>query len=152
MNVFLSLVKAWASSANMRSNVLQHILAASTLPTCFATLNGLAISLDGYGSFVGTTVNQSLTKQALPVEVDAWLGIDYATQPVGKDRFTPVAFAKSFSGTKNASQYGYTCIQDPATNSYPMDEACLNLNVFRPQGINGTERLPVLVWIHGVST
>ncbi|KAF2446777.1 alpha/beta-hydrolase [Karstenula rhodostoma CBS 690.94] len=133
----------------MRFNVFQHVLAATTLPTCFATSGGLNVSLDDYGSFVGTTVNQTLTQQPLPAEVDAWLGIDYATQPIGKDRFALVTLTKSFSGTKNASQYGYTCVQDPETNAYPMDEACLNLNVYRPQGFNGTEKLPVLVWIHG---
>jgi acetylcholinesterase len=151
MDFFFSLSKAWAISVNMRFNVFQHVLAGFTLSTCFATSAELTVSLDGYGSFVGTTVSQSLTQQPLPAQVDAWLGIDYATQPVGKDRFAPVTFAKSFSGTKNASQYGYTCIQDPETNAYPMDEACLSLNVFRPHGFNGTEKLPVLVWIHGVS-
>lgn len=135
----------------MRINVFQQVFAASALPTCFATANGSTISLKGYGSFVGTTVGQTLTKQPLPVPVDAWLGIDYAVQPVGNNRFAPVTFATPFQGTKDATKYGFACSQDPKSNDYPVDEACLNMNVFRPQGFNGTEKLPVLVFIHGVS-
>ncbi|SPO02610.1 uncharacterized protein DNG_05283 [Cephalotrichum gorgonifer] len=41
------------------------------------------VTLQGYGSFCGTEINSTLSGEALPAPVDAWLGIDYATQPVG---------------------------------------------------------------------
>lgn len=108
------------------------------------------VTLEGYGTFAGTTLDQTLTKKPLPAGVDAWLGIDYASQPTGENRFAPVGPPAQFSGVKNATQYGYTCHQDPATNTYTMNEACLNMNVFRPQNTTSSSKLPVLIWIHGV--
>lgn len=109
------------------------------------------VTLPGYGSFVGTTISQTLTKKPLPKPVDAWLGIDYVSQPVGKARFAPVGPPESFEGVKNATQYGFSCHQDPRDITYEVNEACLNMNVFRPQNVSAHEKLPVLVWIHGVS-
>lgn len=107
------------------------------------------VKLDGYGSFTGLKINSTLTKKPLPATVDAWLGIDYASQPVGEDRFKPVGWPKRFKGTKNATSYGKVCVQDPLYISYAQDEACLNLNVYRTAGVPLRKKLPVLVWIHG---
>lgn len=107
------------------------------------------VTLPGHGSFAGTTVSQYLTKRPLPATVDAWFNIDYATQPIGDLRFAPVGPSLPFSGTKNATQYGLSCIQDVSMVAYPQDEACLNLNVFRPQNISSDAKLPVFIWIHG---
>lgn len=129
------------------AGVTQRYLAA------FAILTGAGsastITLPGYGSFAGTTVSQYLTKRPLPATVDAWLGIDYAAQPVGESRFAPVGPPTPFSGTKNATQYGFSCVQDASMVPYPQDEACLSLNVFRPQNVSSNAKLPVLIWIHG---
>jgi acetylcholinesterase len=109
------------------------------------------VTLPGYGNFVGTTINQTLTKKALSAPVDAWLGIDYVSQPVGNGRFAPSIPPVAFSGTKNATQYGYSCIQDPIMVTYPQNEACLSMNVFRSQHVSAKDKVPVLIWIHGVS-
>lgn len=128
----------------------QHYLAAFA---AFSAVSSAApgVTLPGYGSFVGTTVGQTLTKKPLPAAVDAWLGIDYASQPVGEGRFAPVGAPAAFDGWKNASAYGYVCVQDPEEISYAQDEACLSMNVFRTQGVSFDEKLPILIWIHGVS-
>ncbi|EMD64427.1 hypothetical protein COCSADRAFT_160639 [Bipolaris sorokiniana ND90Pr] len=107
------------------------------------------VKLPGYGSFVGTTIFQTLTKKPLPKPVDAWLGIDYVSQPVGDARFAPVGPPEPFEGMKNATQYGFSCHQDPQDITYEVNEACLSMNVFRPQNVSTHEKLPVLVWIHG---
>ncbi|GME29227.1 Carboxylesterase type B [Neofusicoccum parvum] len=131
-------------------SAVQHYFAAfAVLSTLSAAEIAPGVTLPGYGSFSGTTVSQTLTKKPLPATVNAWLGIDYASQPVGESRFAPVGSPAEFSGWKNASAYGYACIQDPSELSYPQDEACLSMNVFRPQGISLDEKLPVLIWIHG---
>lgn len=121
--------------------------------TAFAVLTSAGsastVTLPGYGSFAGTSVDQYLTKRTLPEAVDAWFNIDYATQPVGDLRFAPVGPPEPFSGTKNATAYGLSCIQDASMSPYPQDEACLNLNVFRPQNISSNAKLPVFIWIHG---
>lgn len=146
---------------------LEHLLRASVLHldimglggiaqrylTAFAVLTGAGsastVTLPGYGSFVGTTIGEYLTKRPLPATVDAWLNIDYATQPVGKLRFAPVGPPTPFSGAKNATAYGPSCIQDASMVPYPQNEACLNMNVFRPQNVSADAKLPVLIWIHG---
>ena len=119
---------------------------AATSPTQAAG----SITLPGYGTFIGTTINQTLTKKSLPNTVDAWLGIDYASQPIGEKRFAPVGSPLPFAGEKNATNYGFSCIQDPAMVSYDQDEACLSMNVFRPRNVSSGAKLPVLIWIHGV--
>lgn len=131
-------------------------VAAYLAGTCSAValqqplLTNRTVRLEGYGSFTGTTVNQTLSGKALPAPVDAWLGIDYSTQPVGEGRFAPVDWPEAFDGVRPATQYGKACVQDPTSvDVSTQDEACLNFNVFRPQGISPTEKLPVLVWIHG---
>ncbi|KAF5022182.1 hypothetical protein F66182_5769 [Fusarium sp. NRRL 66182] len=109
------------------------------------------VTLRGYGSFSGTVINSTFTRQELPAPVDAWLGIDYATQPTGKHRFDAVDWPKPFRGVRKADSYGKACIQE-VTARVPLDtqsEACLNFNVFRPQGVPLSKKLPVLVWIHG---
>jgi hypothetical protein len=136
--------------------MVQRTLTAFTillgLSSAAPTYGTREVTLPGYGSFVGTTIGQTLTNKSLPAPVDAWLGIDYATQPVGELRFAPVGPPEQFSGVKNASQYGLSCYQDPYTDPYPKDEACLSMNVFRPQHVRMQEKLPVLIWIHGVCT
>lgn len=140
-------------SSLLRFGIMGLTAAAQRYLAAFAVLTNAGsastITLPGYGSFAGTTVNQYLTKRPLPATVEAWLGIDYATQPVGKHRFAPVGPPDAFSGTKNATQYGYSCIQDVSIVPYPQDEACLSLNVFRPQNVSSSTKLPVFIWIHG---
>ncbi|KAJ6442543.1 acetylcholinesterase [Purpureocillium lavendulum] len=110
-----------------------------------------SVALSGIGSVSGIRVNETLSGHALPHPVDAWLGVDYAIQPTGENRFRPIqgvpaAFADAFS----ADKYGLACTQDP--DYIPLDqqgEACLNFNVYRPADVPLTQKLPTLVWIHG---
>jgi acetylcholinesterase len=119
----------------------QVIAASATTPT---------VNLTGYGSFQGLAVNSSLANDTLPAPVDAWLGIDYAVQPVGDGRFRPVeARPTAFEGVRPATTYGKVCVQDPLMVPYDQDEACLSFNVFRTADIPLDEKLPTLVWIHG---
>ncbi|KAJ4212617.1 hypothetical protein NW759_011654 [Fusarium solani] len=109
------------------------------------------VSLEDYGTFSGVSISNTLSKHKLPQEVDAWLGIDYAQQPIGNRRFLPLeAQPDAFEGVKNASQYGPVCLQD-LKYPYPdqQSEACLSFNVYRTHGIPLSEKLPTLVWIHG---
>ncbi|KAI9737413.1 MAG: hypothetical protein M1834_009567 [Cirrosporium novae-zelandiae] len=111
--------------------------------------NAPVATLTGHGTFIGTVINQTITKQPLPASVNAWLGIDYASQPIGANRFTHVGPPKNLSGIQAANEYGKICVQDPSSISYAQDEACLNMNVYRTQNISMSQKLPVLVWIHG---
>ncbi|UNI23003.1 hypothetical protein JDV02_008845 [Purpureocillium takamizusanense] len=116
-----------------------------------ATRSTPPIALSGIGSISGTQVTQTLSGHALPRPVDAWLGVDYAIQPVGENRFRPVQGAPApFSGVRSAERYGPACVQDPAhVDLHEQDEACLNFNVYRPADVPLRQKLPTLVWIHG---
>ena len=84
-----------------------------------------------------------------------FLGIPYATPPVGNLRWRPPQPAARWEGVRDATQFANTCAQvtelgvfagPPNTN-----EDCLYLNVFTTQlgrGSRGSGNA-VLVWIHG---
>lgn len=144
----------YATFASLSQHVLgadaAAVLAAASLPR--AASSNATVTLPGYGSFVGTSINKTISGYDLPTAVDAWLGIDYAAQPTGAARFAAVGFPAPFDGVKEAASYGHVCVQDPsASGAYVQDEACLNFNVFRTAGVPLDQKLPVLVWIHGGS-
>ncbi|KAB5517534.1 lipase [Coniochaeta sp. 2T2.1] len=94
------------------------------------------------------TLNGTYQGRYLPEwNQDAFLGIPFAQPPVGSLRYRwPQIINTSFDGVRDASNYGYSCMQ--YSGNFNMSEDCLNLNVIRPAG-NHTKKLPVLVWIFG---
>ncbi|KAJ4294078.1 hypothetical protein N0V90_007767 [Kalmusia sp. IMI 367209] len=111
----------------------------------------LLVTLPGYGSFRGTRVIKSKQNVAFDEPVEAWLGVEYTTQPIGKDRFALPNWPKQFNGTRNATEYGKACMQNWGWNPEHHSEACLTFNLYRPQGIPSDQKLPVFVWFHGGS-
>ncbi|KAI0128279.1 lipase [Xylariales sp. AK1849] len=81
-------------------------------------------------------------------EQDVFLGMPFAQPPVGKLRYRwPQSINTSFDGVRNATQYGYSCMQYGQT--FTLSEDCLTINVVRPAGTPSNGSLPVLVWIYG---
>ncbi|KIK62641.1 hypothetical protein GYMLUDRAFT_991661 [Collybiopsis luxurians FD-317 M1] len=81
---------------------------------------------------------------------EKWLGLPYATAPVGSLRFkAPTPFVPSNGRIQTASTFGNACPQPPGSLGAPISEDCLFLNVWRPQNTTSKAKLPVLVWIHG---
>ncbi|KAK7217924.1 hypothetical protein V2G26_005927 [Clonostachys chloroleuca] len=79
---------------------------------------------------------------------DAFLGIPFAQPPVGPLRFKlPQSYNESFDENRNATQYGYSCMQ--YGQKFQLSEDCLTINVVRPSGTPKGRPLPVLVWIYG---
>jgi para-nitrobenzyl esterase len=79
-------------------------------------------------------------------------GIPYAAPPVGPLRFQAPEPAKAWTGVRDATRPGPTCIQDPRADpefGKQSDEDCLTLDVWTPAD-TGPPR-PVMVWIHGGS-
>ena len=74
------------------------------------------------------------------------LNIPFAKPPVGNLRFRRPLFPSSWTGIRDATQLGPGCIQVNA--SFPVDEDCLQLNVWSP-AVASDEKLPVLVWAFG---
>jgi para-nitrobenzyl esterase len=100
-----------------------------------------------------------------------FLGIPFASPPLGDLRFAPPVRAARWSGVLPAQQFRSSCPQQPGFvgNIPSTDEDCLYLNVYTPPDVTfrdaregqdaenridaeGEEKdtlLPVLVWIHG---
>ena len=87
----------------------------------------------------------------------AFLGIPYAAPPTGENRFRPPGDAPTWSGTRDATQFGAACWQPmPATDTdrfygtgpATRSEDCLFLNLWT--GAKSPDaQLAVMVWIHG---
>jgi len=85
--------------------------------------------------------------------VRVFRGIPYAAPPVGKLRWRPPQPVEHWDGVRKADQFGAICMQqafrgaNPVVNSPKMSEDCLFLNVWTA-ATSGSERRPVMVWIH----
>ncbi|CAI6337257.1 unnamed protein product [Periconia digitata] len=110
----------------------------------------LLVNLPGYGTFRGVQVVKSAqAKIAFQDSVEAWLAVEYSTQPANDTRFTPPDWPKEFTGIKDASKYGKTCIQDSWFSPSQHAEECLTFNLYRPAGVTAESKLPVFVFLHG---
>jgi para-nitrobenzyl esterase len=82
-----------------------------------------------------------------------FLGIPYAAPPVGNLRWKAPQPAASWSGVRDATQFGSICTQvgSPLTGvpqpGVDGSENCLFLNVYTPNPVQANR--PVMVWIHG---
>jgi para-nitrobenzyl esterase len=74
-------------------------------------------------------------------------GIPFAQPPVGDLRWHEPLAAKAWSGVREATAFGHTCVQGGALGA-ESSEDCLYLNIWTPQW---PMRSPaaVMVWIHG---
>jgi para-nitrobenzyl esterase len=85
--------------------------------------------------------------------VRAFKGIPFAQPPVGGLRWKAPQPVKSWTGARDAKQFGPRCMQLPVFGdmnfrSNGMGEDCLCLNVWTPAK-SANERLPVLVYFFG---
>ena len=77
-----------------------------------------------------------------------FLGIPYAAPPTGSARWVSPQAAATWSGVRDASQFGPHCPQPDTAfgRASNTSEDCLYLNVYRPKDDGA---FPVMVWIHG---
>jgi para-nitrobenzyl esterase len=98
------------------------------------------------GTARGKTLNQG--------KVKAFLGLPYAAPPVGDLRWRAPQPPASWTGERDATNYGARCAQnqvfdDMVFQDREASEDCLFLNVYAPVDATSKSKLPVLFWIHG---
>lgn len=85
--------------------------------------------------------------------IASFKGIPFAAPPVGALRWKAPQPVQAWTGVKQATEYGPSCVQDPNFAKIfgataPIREDCLYLNVWTPAKTAG-DKLPVMVWIYG---
>jgi para-nitrobenzyl esterase len=85
--------------------------------------------------------------------VQVFLGIPYATPPVGDLRWKPPVPATKWTGVRKATDFGSHCLQGKVFGDMNFrdpggSEDCLTLNVWVPAK-RTSAKLPVMVWIYG---
>jgi para-nitrobenzyl esterase len=117
----------------------------------FATLGILlgTVSLHAQNGFLAPTgivrTSQGDIQGFSDGAVDTFLGIPYASPPVGGRRWQAPLSASRWDGVRDAIQQGSQCVQPNGDGS----EDCLYLNIYRPAGTDQGQSLPVIYFIHG---
>jgi para-nitrobenzyl esterase len=97
----------------------------------------------------GGTVEGQVTE-----DLAVFKGIPYAVPPTGANRWRAPQPVAAWQGIRPAAEFGAACMQaEPMLrqmgSTRPMSEDCLFADVWRPAAAAASDRLPVMVWIHG---
>lgn len=80
-----------------------------------------------------------------------FLGVPYAKPPIGEWRFRSPEKLLHFDRSEiDCTTEGDACFQkSPLTRKYVGSENCLNLNIYVPVQENPSQKMAVMVYIHG---
>jgi hypothetical protein len=92
---------------------------------------------------------QGATSKVGPVFIESFLGIPYAQTTGGKNRFRAPVKVEAGEGIYDARSWGHKCWGGSDTYDEKSGDDCLNLNIWRPRGVNPEQKMPVVVYIHG---
>lgn len=140
MRVLEGLIRVFAHVARTRHGLM--------LPLLFLTASACAD-----GEAPRADIDSGTVIGHVRGDVQAFLGIPYAAPPVAAMRWRAPRPVERWDVPRRADEYGASCPQ-PANRMFAelaenQDEDCLYLNVWSPQDRAPTDRLPVMVWLHG---
>ncbi|KAM0272874.1 hypothetical protein ACHAQH_008528, partial [Verticillium albo-atrum] len=102
------------------------------------------------GTYRGKVLNDEASHAHLPQTVEAFLGVPYAHL---SGRFREANALPESGATSDAVRYGPVCpgimSEMDIAEGWVVDENCLNVNIFRPTGLNEGDGVPVVVYVHG---
>lgn len=118
--------------------------------------NGLSRASQYVTAVVDTRQGPIIGRIDPDTEVRQFLGIPYALPPVGALRWAPPQPVPIWSEPYRAHRFGMPAPQNPSlmfqvqgpNGEQPESEDCLYLNIFAPEK-PVSEKLPVMLWIHG---
>jgi len=114
-------------------------------------LSALAAAACGTGAVCAPIVQteQGRVEGHQSGDIVAFKGLPFAAPPVGALRWRPPTAPASWSGVRQAGDYGHSCLQPASKYGQVQDQSedCLYLNVWAPTKID--KPLPVMVWIYG---
>ncbi|TFK34734.1 Alpha/Beta hydrolase protein [Crucibulum laeve] len=145
------------------------VLSVSTTTSATSLVSSITVSpvtlpkatLDS-ATITGVNSDNGLTK---------FLGIHFVQPPTGNRRFRNPEPLPPYAGNLTATQYGPSCPQQSlppvnapdivgseafqiiedelTTTEKEQSEDCLTINIIRPQNVTKSDKLPVVLWIHG---
>ncbi|XP_076053092.1 neuroligin-4, Y-linked-like isoform X2 [Oratosquilla oratoria] len=155
------------------SSLLMWLLLLVPKSGCLKDIQKTPVIDTKYGKLQGFYQNVTDEK----VTVMTYLGVPYATPPVGVNRFSPTRTLSQWVGVEEATSFGPVCPQklpdihnekealkhmnmeelERLRRYYPLlikqSEDCLNLNIYVPYRDSSisSPAIPVLVFVHGDS-
>lgn len=124
---------------------------ASNLFAAALTVSALATAAQAAGPDE-VSIRDGALKGVVAGDVVAFKGIPFAAPPVGDLRWKAPRPVAAWSGVRDASTFGSTCLQTggatPKAIPAGQSEDCLTVNVWAPAN-HAHAKLPVMVWIYG---
>lgn len=124
-----------------------------------SSLTNSAIVPDGPIVHTSSGKVEGYFHEVLGQRINVFLGIPYATPPIGSFRFSRPEPVIRWKGTLKAKSQPPACMQFNSQNidlpwirpddPVPESEDCLKLNIWTPYLSQSNKSLPVMIWIHG---
>jgi para-nitrobenzyl esterase len=104
------------------------------------------------GSHLGLETSTGCITGSDVGNLEQWIGIPYAEPPLGDLRWARTVPIAPWTEPLDADEFGEICPQWDSSGLTPSlegDEDCLSLNIFRPDGTQADDALPILFFTHG---